>query len=109
MSRAGDAPDAGAMTTLHVENTVHDYEAWKETFDKFDRARRDRGMRSYRLTRDHEDPHKVIVDMEFDSTTRAEEFREFLRGVISTPQAQGHLVEHRPIVILEVVEEQTLS
>jgi hypothetical protein len=109
MSGADPGPDAGAMTTLHVENTVNDYEAWKETFDKFDRARRDRGMRSYRLTRDHEDPQKVIVDMEFDSTTRAEEFREFLRGVIATPQAQGHLVEHRPIVILDVMEERQLS
>lgn len=104
---AGD--DGGDMTTLHVENTVRDYDAWKETFDKFDRVRRDRGMRSYRLTRDHEDPRKVIIDMEFDSTTRAEEFREFLQGVITTPQAEGHLVEHRPMVILDVVEEQTLS
>jgi hypothetical protein len=109
MSAVVRGPDAGAMTTLHVENTVRDYEAWKETFDKFDRARRDRGMRSYRLTRDHEDPQKVIVDMEFDSTTRAEEFREFLRGVIATPQAQGHLVEHRPIVILEVMEERQFA
>ena len=97
------------MTTLHVENTVHDYDAWKETFDKFDAARRDRGMRSYRLARDHEDPHKVVVDMEFDSATRAEEFREFLQGVMASPQAQGHLVEHRPIVILDLMEQQTLA
>ena len=97
------------MTTLHVENTVRDFDAWKESFDKFDRARRDRGVRSYRLTREHDDPQKVVVDLEFDSTGRAEEFREFLRSVLATPQAQGHLVDHRPMVILDVVEERTLA
>ena len=91
------------MATLHVENTVHDYDAWKAVFDKFDRARRDRGVRSYRVTRGHEDPHKVIVDMEFDSTTRAEEFREFLAGVLAAPRRRSEqLVEHRPPVILDV-------
>jgi hypothetical protein len=97
------------MTTLHIENTVHDYEAWKETFDKFDRARRDRGVRSYRMTRDHEDPHRILVDLEFDSTTRAEEFREFLGSVLNTPQSQGLLADHRPMVILDVMEERQLA
>ena len=97
------------MTTLHVENTVRDYDTWKTVFDKFDRERRDRGVRSYRVVRGHEDPHQVIVDMEFDSTTRAEEFREFLSGVVSTPQARELLVEHRPPVVLETMEEQTLG
>ena len=97
------------MSTLHIENTVHDYDAWKENFDKFDRARRDRGVRSYRVARNHEEPGQVVIDLDFDSTTRAEEFREFLRGVMATPQAQSQLVEHRPIAILDVTEQQTLS
>ena len=97
------------MATLHVENTVRDYDTWKATFDKFDRERRDRGVRSYRVVRGHEDPHQVIIDMEFDSTTRAEEFREFLSGVVSTPQARELLIEHRQPVILETMEQQTLG
>ncbi len=47
--------------------------------------------------------------MEFDSTTRAEEFREFLNGVVSTPQAREQLIEHRPPTIFEVVEEQSFA
>ena len=97
------------MATLHIENTVRDYDTWKAVFDKFDRQRRDRGVRSYRVVRGHEDPRTVIVDMEFDSTTRAEEFREFLGTVVSTPQAREVLVEHRPPVILETMEQQTLA
>ena len=97
------------MATLHVENTVQDYDTWKATFDKFDRERRDRGVRSYRVVRGYEDPRQVIIDMEFDSTTRAEEFREFLGRVVSTPQARELLIEHRVPVILETMEQRTLG
>ncbi len=97
------------MATLHIENQVHDYDAWKTVFDKFDRERRDRGVQSYRIVRSAEDPNQVLVDMEFDSTTRAEEFREFLRAVRATPQSQAQLVEQRPPAIFEVAEEKTLA
>jgi hypothetical protein len=96
------------MTTLHIENTVRDYTAWKANFDKFDRARRDRGVTSYRVARSAEDPRRVMIDLEFDGTTRAEEFREFLAGVMRTPQAHAEVVDHRPPVVLELMEAQTL-
>jgi hypothetical protein len=101
--------DGEAMTNLHIENTVRDYDDWKANFDKFDRARRDRGVRSYKITRDHEDPRTVMIDLRFDNTTRAEEFREFLRGVMATPQALTELIDHRPLTIHEVMEERTLG
>ena len=97
------------MVTLHIENQVHDYDAWKAVFDKFDRERRNRGMRSYRIVRNTEDPNQVLIDMEFDSTTRAEEFREFLRVVRTTPQSQAQLVDQRPAAIFEVAEEMVLA
>jgi len=97
------------MTTLHIENTVRDYDAWKVNFDKFDRARRDRGVRSYRVARGADEPDRVMIDLDFDSVTRAEEFREFLAGVMRTPQAQAEVVDHRPPVVVEVMEAQTLG
>jgi hypothetical protein len=96
------------MTTLHIENTVRDYDAWKANFDKYDRARRDRGVTAYRVARGAEDPHRVMIDLEFDSVTRAEEFREFLAGVMRTPQAHEEVVDHRPPVVLDVMEAMTL-
>jgi hypothetical protein len=101
--------DGGHMTTLHVENTIRDYETWKSNFDKFDRARRDRGVTRYRVSRAAEDPTKVMVDLEFDSTGRAEEFREFLGGVMRTPQALSELVEHQPPTVFEVMEDTVLT
>ncbi len=109
MSVSLRGPDAGAMTTLHVENTIRDYDTWKANFDKFDRARRDRGVTRYRVTRAADDDTLVMVDLEFDSTSRAEEFREFLRGVMQTPQALAELVDHRPPTIHEVMEDTVLG
>lgn len=96
------------MATLHVSNIVRNYDRWKDTFDRFDRARKERGVRGYRIARGAEEPTRVVVDLDFDSTTRAEEFAEFLRGVMSTPQAQQELLEHETPVVLEVMEERQL-
>lgn len=97
------------MTTLHIENTVHDFDEWKATFDKFDRVRRDGGVRSYRLSRVHGDESRVLVDLEFDDRPAAEEFRDFLATIRQTPQSQHMLVEQRPPVVLDVVADVSLS
>jgi hypothetical protein len=97
------------MTTLHIENQVRDYDTWKTVFDKFDRERRTRGVRSYRIVRAADDPNQVLIDMEFDSTTRAEEFQEFLRGVLATPQSRAQLVDHTAPRVYDVAEERTLA
>jgi hypothetical protein len=96
------------MATLHVSNLVRNYDSWKGNFDKFEQARKDRGVRGYRVSRGGEEPTRVVVDLDFDSSTRAEEFAEFLRGVMSTPQAQQELLEHETPVVLEVMEERQL-
>lgn len=97
------------MTTLRIENTVHDYDAWKGAFDKFDQARRDRGVLAYRVARGLEDPSQVMVDLDFDDVTRAEDFREFLEGIWRTPQSQRVLAEHKTPVLLDVLELRTLA
>ncbi len=95
------------MTTLRIENTVHDYDAWKSVFDKFDLARRTGGVRAYRLSRAHSDPSQVTIDLEFDDAVGAEAFASFLEGVWRTPQSQRLLAGHKPPVVLDVLEEQS--
>jgi hypothetical protein len=96
------------MATLHVSTIVRSYDSWKGNFDKFEQERKERGVRGYRIARGDLEPTRVVVDLDFDSTTRAEEFAEFLRGVMSRPQVQELLVEHDPPVVLEVMEERQL-
>ena len=101
-SAAPDEP--GSMTTLHIENTVHDFDSWKAAFDKFDRFRADQGVRSYRVTRDIGDPQKVTVDLDFDSPAEASAFRVALERIWQTPQSKEHLVSHSEPLLMDLVE-----
>ena len=80
--------------TLHLENTVHDFTEWKAVFDKFERFRADRKVRAYRVSRGVDEPAKVVVDLDFDSIADAEEFRDVLAQVRTTPQSQSQLIDH---------------
>jgi hypothetical protein len=94
------------MTTLHVENTVHDFDEWKGVFDKFDRVRSESGMRSYRLQQYVDQPNKVIVDMEFATLEDAESFRLKLEQIRTTPQSKAQLVEAAAPMLLTTVEQR---
>ncbi|RNL62569.1 hypothetical protein EFK50_12445 [Nocardioides marmoriginsengisoli] len=94
------------MITLHIENTVHDYESWKAAFDKFDRFRADQGVRSYRLTRRVEDGNQVAIDLTFDTAEEATAFRGALEQIWRTPQSQEQLVAHGSPTLHELVEER---
>lgn len=97
------------MTTLHIENTVADFDAWKETFDKFERFRADQGVRSYRLSRRADNGNEVVVDLDFDSAQAATAFGGALEQIWRTPQSQQHLVAHSAPVVYDVVVSRTLT
>ena len=94
------------MATLHIENTVRDFDEWKAVFDKFDRFRAEKGMRSYRMARQVDEPNKVIVDLDFDSVEAATEFRGALEQIWRTPQSQEQLVAHGTPLLYDVVEQR---
>jgi len=92
------------MATLHIENTVRDFDEWKATFDKFERFRIEKRMRGYRLARQVDEPNKVVIDLDFDSVEDATAFRGALQRIWGTPQSRDQLVAHTPPTIYEVVE-----
>ena len=97
------------MTTLHIENTLHDFDSWKTTFDKYDRIRADNGVRSYRISRRPDDPQQIVIDLEFDDRSSAEAFTGVLAKIWSSPQSQAELVSHSEPLLLEVVEDRVLT
>lgn len=97
------------MVTLHMENTVRDFDAWKQNFDKFDRFRADNGVRSYRVARKVEAPNEFTVDLEFDDIAAATAFHRALEKIWATPQAQELLVSHSAPLIFEVADQRVLS
>jgi hypothetical protein len=96
------------MATLHIENIVRDFDSWKSAFDKYDELRRAKGVRSYRLTRHHDDPTKVMVDLDFDSVSRAQDFLQVLAKVWQSPQSRAELVSHAEPLLVDLVEARTL-
>lgn len=93
------------MNTLRIENRVHDYDSWKQAFDKFDALRRDKGVRAYRISHPADEPLHVFIDLDFDSATRAEDFRETLAKIWRTPQSREQLVDHVEPVVFDVLAE----
>ena len=96
-------------TTIHVENTVKDFDTWKANFDKFEHFRAEQGVRSYRVRRGHDEPNNVLVDLEFADEAAAQAFVPKLVQIMSTPQATGQLVHHTAPRIFAVVTDREPS
>lgn len=97
------------MPTVHLRNTVRDFDEWKAVFSKFDRFRADHGVRSHRISRSLDDPQKVVVDVDFETETQARAFLEALVLVRATPQSHQQLVASEPPEIYAVVDAQEVA
>lgn len=91
------------MTTVHVENTVRDFELWKANFDKYERFRAEQGVQSYRVRRGIDEPDHVLIDLEFADDAAAQAFLPKLAQIMASPQAKDQVVEHRRPRVFAVV------
>lgn len=95
------------MPTLHIEHPVTDFEAWRAAFDRFDGKRRASGVVDHRIWRPVDDPHYVVLNLDFDTTDHAESFLYFLRTEVwGSAQNAPALIGAPKVAILEVVEVQ---
>lgn len=60
------------MIVLHIEHTVAHFDNWKTSFDGFSELRQKSGVRRYQISRLIDNPNFVMIDLEFDSLSRAE-------------------------------------
>jgi hypothetical protein len=72
------------MFTLSIEHAISDFPTWKHAFDRFADARRQAGVVSQRIRRPVDDPHYLVIELEFDAKERADSFRRFLQDVVWT-------------------------
>jgi hypothetical protein len=70
------------MFTLSIEHAISDFPTRKRTFDRFAEARRNAGVVSHRIRRPVEDPHYLVIELEFDAQENADNFRQFLHNVV---------------------------
>jgi hypothetical protein len=91
------------MSILQIEHAVRDYDAWKTAFDSDPVGRERGGVRRYRILRPAEDPNYVIIELEFDSASEADDFRAALLGLWDRVEDSLGL-EQQQARILEVAE-----
>ena len=97
------------MITLHMENTVRDFDAWKANFDTFDRFRTDQGVRAYRVARRTDEPNRFTVVLVFEDVPTATAFRSALAIIVATPKARELLVPHTQPVMYDHADHRDLS
>jgi hypothetical protein len=92
------------MTTLRIEHAISDFQLWKTAFDRFADARAHAGVRSFAIRQPVDDSQYLMLDLEFDTTGRAEAFAEFLeQHVWSSPAASPGLAGKPQTRILDLV------
>ena len=84
------------MPTLHIEHPISDFSTWKAAFDRFAAIRTESGVRQHRVQRPVDDPHYVLIDLDFDSTRQAETFLEFLRTRVWTSRESSPALSGTP-------------
>jgi hypothetical protein len=62
-----------------MEHPITDFTTWRAAFERLADVRVKAGVRGHRLYQPVDDPHYVVIDLDFDTAAQAERFLEFLR------------------------------
>ena len=92
------------MSTLLIEHKISDFATWHDAFTRFAARRREGGVIGELIMRPVDDPHYVIVELEFTTLDEARQFQHFLESQVwSTPASSPALVGSPRARIAEVV------
>ena len=95
------------MTTLRIEHAIHDYDLWKTAFDGFADVRAKAGVRAFTIHRPVDNPKYLMLDLEFDTTERADAFSTFLeQNVWSSPTSSPGLAGVPHTQILDLIRKE---
>jgi hypothetical protein len=90
------------MVVLQIQHKVPNFEGWKKAFydDPIDRKKS--GVLHYRIFRPVDDPHYVIVDLEFEGVDEANRALAALQALWS--KVAGTIMMNPQTRILQLVE-----
>ena len=81
------------MTTLLIEHSISDFTTWYDAFTRFASRRREGGVVREQIMQPVDDPHYVVIELEFTSLDEAQHFQRFLETQVwSTPANSPALV-----------------
>jgi hypothetical protein len=89
------------MTTLHIEHPISDFATWRLAFDRLAEVRRAAGVVGGRLARPIDDPHYIVLALDFDTADHATAFLDFLETQVwASPTTAPALAGQRKTAIL---------
>jgi hypothetical protein len=90
------------MATLYIEHAISSFEVWSGAFGRIEHVRQQAGVRAQRVRRPVDDPHYVVVELDFDTVPEAESFLDFLTTQVwSSPEKSPALAGAARTRILE--------
>ena len=72
------------MATLHIEHGISDFTTWKQAFDDFAERRAQAGVTAQRIHQPADDPHYIILQLDFPTVEQAGRFKQFLETQVRT-------------------------
>ena len=91
------------MPTLLIEHSISDFDLWHDAFMRFAARRKEGGVIRERIMQPVDDPHYVLIDLEFVTLEAARGFHQFLETQVwSTPANSPALVGSPRARIAEV-------
>jgi hypothetical protein len=88
------------MATLQIEHPITDYDTWRQAFDTMAEPRRRAGVLRARVARPVDDPHYVVVHLDFDTTEEAEAFLGFLEKNVWASTSTAPALAGRPRTLI---------
>ncbi len=85
------------MYTLQIEHRITDFELWKKAFDRDPVNRAASGVTSHRISRPVDDPHYVVVELDFKQRGQAEDLLAKLRATVWTSPAAAPALQGAPV------------
>lgn len=70
------------MFTLQIEHSIKDFDMWKSAFDRDPVSRSASGVVSQRISRPVDDPHYVVVELDFAALEQAEQLLANLKAKV---------------------------
>lgn len=94
------------MIILQIEHPVPNYDGWKKAFESDPLNRKASGVKTYRILRPTDKPNNVIIELEFEELTQAEDMLNRLKGLWS--KVEGTVMMNPQTRIIELTESQNL-
>ncbi len=84
------------MPTMLIEHAISDFDTWYDAFERFAARRREAGVLRERIMQPVDDPHYVLVDLEFATVEAAQGFQQFLETQVWANPANSPALKGSP-------------